>query len=159
MHEETLRIRLKSLSKDLSISSEEANLLLGLLTDSVDDKEELLKHLYFSENSPVKVLNTVSEPHGQGDITEEVIDVCMGYDKYVKSLGREAYNLLDKHNKALRLFIDLITLPYPYSQILYLKDYKKLTVDEICVEMYLSKSSFYRKYERSFTLLLEKVNS
>lgn len=159
MHEESLKVRLKNLRSDLTFSSDEANMLIGLLTDSVEDKEEILKHLYFSENAPVKVLSGDHITGGKGDVTGEIIDICMGYDKYAKNLGREAYNLLDRHNKALKIFLLMLKLPYPFSQILYLKFFKGMSVDEICNELYLSKSGFYRKYERAITLLLERINS
>ncbi len=159
MHEDSLKIRLKNLNSDLTFSSKEANMLIGLLTDSVEDKEELMKHLYFSDNAPVKVLTGEHVSGGNGDMTAEIIDVCMGYDKYAKNIGREAYNLLDRHNKALKIFLLMLRLPYPFSQILYLKYFKNKSVDEVCDELYLSKSGYYRKYERAITLLLEQINS
>lgn len=159
MYEETLKSRLKTMYGDLTFSSKEACMLIGLLTDSIHDKDNFLRDLYFSENAPVKVLSTEDLPRGTGDATSEIIDICMGYDDYVKGIGREAYNLIDRHNKALRLFTNMLSLPFPYSQILYLRFFKDCSVDEICSEMFLSKSNFYRKFERGITLLLERLNS
>lgn len=159
MHEETLKAKLKTMYVDLTFTSKEANMLVGLLTDSVDDREQILKHLYFGENAPVKVLSFENEPRGKGDITEEVIDLCMGYDRYSRNISREVYNLLDRHNRALKLFINMMSLPYPFAQILYLRYFKDMTVDEIRSETYLSKSGFYRKYEKAMSLLLDKMKS
>ncbi|MCQ2516782.1 MAG: hypothetical protein MJ094_07965 [Saccharofermentans sp.] len=159
MQEESLKAKLKTMKMDLTFTSKEAIMLIGLLTDGIEDKEEFLKHVYFSEHAPVKVLNSDFLPSGQGDATAEIIDVSLGYDHYYKSIVREAYNLLDKHNRAFNLFINMLELPYPYSQLLYLKYFKTHPVDEICSLMYISKSGFYRKYQRAASLLLDKMNS
>jgi len=65
---------------------------------------------------------------------------------------------MDRHSRALRIFIVMMSLPMPFSQILYLKFFKCLTTEQVCEIMFLSKSGYYRKLEQALGLLAEALD-
>ena len=59
MYEEILRERLSTLYSDLTCTNTEAVALVNLMNDSIDDKTNMIKDVYFRDRAPVKVLSTV----------------------------------------------------------------------------------------------------
>ncbi len=159
MYEDVLRERLKNLYSDLTCTGEEAVSLVNFMTCSIDDKVTVIRDMYFHDNAPVKVLNT--EFGGKGkryDYEDEVIAVSEGYDHFIRKIGVRTTSVLNKHFSALSLFICILNLPYPYSSILYLRFFKNSSIDQVCKDLFMSRSSCYRKQERGIALLLKKVN-
>lgn len=163
MFEEVLRNRLSSLYVDLTCTGEEAETLVNFMTDSIDDKTTVLRDMYYHNNSPVKVLNpSYNIKGGKKDIEAEIIAVSEGYDIFIKKISCKTSNVLSKHSSALELFLAILTLPDPYARILYLRFFKGMTIEDVSNNLFISRSSCYRKQEKAISLLndrLEKRNS
>ncbi|MBR1797137.1 MAG: sigma-70 family RNA polymerase sigma factor [Clostridiales bacterium] len=160
MYENILRERLNTLYEDLTCSNNEAISLVNFMSECVDDKIAVIRDMYFHDHAPVRVLNpSIEHTGGSYDIEEEIIEISQGYDTFVKKLGNKTSYVLNKHAKALALFLTLMNLPDPYSRVLYLRYFKCLSVEDISEEMFISKSSVYRKHDKGISLLYELMSS
>ncbi|MCR5592731.1 MAG: DUF1492 domain-containing protein [Saccharofermentans sp.] len=160
MYEDVLIERLKNLHSDLMCTGDEAVSLVNFMTDCMEDKVTVIRDLYFHDRSPVKVINPQLVPHGRyKDPADELIEVSLGYDSFVKNIGSQATGVLRRHTKALNMFLMILSLPAPYSSILYLRYFKQLSIDDTCKELYMSRSSCYRKHQRAIKILNKKMTS
>ena len=160
MYENILRERLTSLYKDLTCTNDEAVSLMSFMNNSFDDKVTVINDIYYHEHAPVRVLSTeFTGTGGSYDIEEELIKISEGYDRFLKQIGLRTSNVLSKHTHALDLFLNLLSLPEPYSRILYLRFFKGCSIDEVSKSMFISKTSCYRKQEKGIRLLYERLNS
>ena len=158
MYEEILKDRLKNLYGDLTLTNREAVSLVNFMNQSMDDKHDLIKDIYFRDMSPVRVLNPGSEIPGQKgprDQTDEFIDVCEGYDVFIRNIGSRTSYLLEKHSRAVELFVDMLSLPHPYARILYMRFVKSCSIEDVGRELYMSKSACYRKQEKAIKMLFD----
>ena len=159
MYEEILRARLKTLYEDLTCSSDEAIQLVGFMNTCLTDKAAVLKDMYYKDHAPVKVLNPAYDVKGGvKDIEAEIIAVGEGYDQFVRKLSLKTTNILNRHKSALNVFVHILTLPDPYSRLLYLRFFKCMEMDDVMNEMFMSKSACYRKLERGIKLLNERLS-
>ena len=99
-----IKKRLITLYEDLTMSGARANQLMDLVGKSNEDMVRLLNELYFRENSPVKRIQEEFLPGTKNDMTSEMIELSMGFDVFVKSLGKMADAEIKKHTEALSLF-------------------------------------------------------
>ncbi|MBP5181348.1 MAG: DUF1492 domain-containing protein [Clostridiales bacterium] len=160
MYEDVLIERLKNLYDDLTCSGEEAISLVNFMTDCMEDKVTVIRDLYFHDHAPVKVLNPQALPGGgHKDPADELIEVSIGYDNFVKNIGVQATGVIRRHTKALNMFLMILSLPTPYSSILYLHYFKKMSIDDTCKVLYISRSSCYRKRERAIKILNNRMSS
>jgi len=158
MYEEVLRERLESLYTDLTCTNNEAVALVNLMNDSIDDKNNIIKDVYFRDRAPVKVLSTVfSGSGGTYDIENELIDVSAGYDKFIKKLSYKTSCVLNRHALALTLFLEILALPDPYSKILYLHFFKSLPLTQVSEILFISKSACYRYSEKGINMLHKNI--
>ena len=154
MLEDVVKRRLKSLYDDLTYSSKEAVSLVNFMNESIDDKMNILSDFYFHDHSPVKVINTQNViKGGNKDTTDELIEISIGYDTFIRNLGTETNMLLDRHMRALDLFLSMLSLPSQQARILYLRFFKCYTIEQTCEELFLSKTTCYRKQEKAIKLL------
>lgn len=158
MYEEVLRERLTTLYTDLTCTQTEAVALVNLMSDSIDDKTNMIRDVYFRDRAPVKVLSTVFSGSGSNyDIENEIIEVSEGYDKFIKRLGYKTSSVLNRHALALSLFLEILALPDPYSKILYLHFYKGLTITEVSEALFISKSACHRQEQKGIRMLHKNV--
>jgi hypothetical protein len=158
MYEEILRERLSTLYSDLTCTNTEAVALVNLMNDSIDDKTNMIKDVYFRDRAPVKVLSTVfSGSGGTYDIENEIIEVGEGYDRFIRRLGYKTSCVLNRHFMALSLFLEILALPDPYSKILYLHYYKCLTITEVSETLFISKSACHRHEQKGIRILHKNI--
>ncbi len=158
MYEDILIKRLNGLYTDLTCKSEEAENLVNFMCTSLDDKRTFLKDMYYRDHAPVKVLNPsyTGVKGGKKDIEAEIISISEGYDSFIKKLGNQTSDILSRHSMALELFVELLSMPEPYSRLLYLRYFKGLDMDEVSRITFMSKSSCYRKIEKGVELLIKR---
>ena len=158
MYEEVLRERLSTLYEDLTCTHNEAIALVNLMNESINDKNMMIKDVYFRDRAPVKVLSTVfSGSGGTYDIEDELINISEGYDKFVKRLSYRTSCVLNRHAMALSLFLEILSLPDPYSKILYLHFYKGFPLTQVSEILFISKSACYRHSEKGIRMLYKSL--
>lgn len=158
MDKKQLKNILDNLYDDIIINDKEAVNLASFISNSRKDKNNILKELYYNENAPVKVLSTEFKGKGESDVTGEMIDVSIKYDEFLDRLEKRVNDLISRHNKAMDVFLLIMSLPDPFCRVLYLKYFKKMTCDEVSVQLYISPSTFYRKLRDGEELLIKNIN-
>lgn len=158
MDKKTLKTILDNLYDDMIISDKEAVKLASFISSSRKDKNSILRELYYSDNAPVKVLSTEFKGKGESDVTGEMIDVSIKYDEFIERMENRMNELITRHNKAMNVFFLIMSLPEPFCRVLYLKYFKRMTCDEVSVELYISPSTFYRKLRDGEELLIKNIN-
>ena len=158
MDKKTLKTILDNLYDDMIITDREAVKLASFISSSRRDKNNILKELYYSDNAPVKVLSTEFKGKGESDVTGEMIDVSVKYDEFIERLENRMNELIARHNKSMNVFFLIMSLPEPFCRVLYLKYFKRMTCDEVSVELYISPSTFYRKLHDGEDLLIKNIN-
>lgn len=158
MDKKQLKNILDNLYDDIIINDKEAVNLASFISNSRKDKNNMLKELYYNENAPVKVLSTEFKGKGESDVTGEMIDVSIKYDEFLDRLEKRVNDLISRHNKAMDVFLLIMSLPDPFCRVLYLKYFKKMTCDEVSVQLYISPSTFYRKLRDGEELLIKNIN-
>ena len=158
MNDDVIKKKLKTLYVDLVCTGEEAETLVRFMNDSMDDKNTLIHDVYFHDHSPVKVLNPSYDiKGGKNSPEDEIIAVSEGYDHFIRKIGKRTNRILSRHNEALNLLLNIFSLPEPYARLLYLRYYKNISVKDVSDEMFLSKSSCYRKEEEGIQMLNSRL--
>lgn len=153
-----LKDRLSSLYTDITVSGEDALKLINRFNDVSGDKKKLIDDLYFKENSPVRVINTQFLPKGEGDVTAEMLDLSIHYDEYIERLRKQITNIVERHEIAVRLFMIILNLKPKYSDILYLRYYKRLSTDEIMDKLDMKRSPYFRYHASALEMLRQEYN-
>jgi len=88
-------------------------------------------------------------------MTGEMIDFSQGFDKYIASLEKEYADAKRRRNEAVKLLTMLMTLKPPYSMILYLRYYRKISPKDACYQLHIARSTLFRKQSAALTQLSE----
>jgi len=147
--------RLNSLHSDVNARNEKAECYLAELKKARKDKRKALMDLYAAENAPVKVADLSRLPKKECDMTGEMIDFSQGFDKYIASLEKEYADAKRRRNEAVKLLTMLMTLKPPYSMILYLRYYRKISPKDACYQLHIARSTLFRKQSAALTQLSE----
>ena len=159
MYEKAFKARLKTLYPDLTYASKDAYALIKLINGGIDDKNAVIRDLYYHDHVPVKVINPgLRVKGGHFDIEDELISLSEGYDSYLKNMGTKVEDVICRHNVALEILINILSLPDPYARTLYLHYYKGYTVTEIAKEYYSSKTTCYRNIEKGTEMLYKRLS-
>lgn len=158
MNKNEFKSMLENMYNDVNFNTDNANVLLSLANDFNGDKSNLLRNIYFKENSPVKVMNTTFNVGSNKDYQDEMLTISMKYDEFIIHLNQKAADVINKRSKAVDLFIAILSLPEPYSQLLYLRYYKRLSSEEIMDKLFISRSTYYRNFDKGLNKLIEIYN-
>ena len=77
-----------------------------------------------------------------------------GYDIFVKKIEKHYAELVQKRKEAMRLFTCMVSLPLSMSSVLYLTYFKRLDPDEVSVQLFMSRSTYYRTKQKAIQLLV-----
>lgn len=147
--------KLNSLQYDVNTVPEEAKRYLSELRKTRNDKRNVLMDMYASENAPVKVTDYSGTPKRDCDMTGEMIDFSKGFDNYIASLEKEYAAAKKRRKEALRLLTMMLTLKLPYSRILYLRYFRKLSPEDTSSELHIARSTLFRKQNAAISQLSE----
>jgi DNA-directed RNA polymerase specialized sigma24 family protein len=147
--------RLNSLHSDVNSRNEKAERYLTELKKTRNDKRKALMDLYAAEKAPVKVTDYSGLPKKECDMTGEMLDFSQGFDEYIASLEKEYMELKRRRNEAIKLLTMLMTLKPPYSMILYLRYYRKISPKDACYQLHIARSTLFRKQSAALTQLSE----
>ena len=118
---EAFKAKLKTLYPDLTYACNDALSLIRLINGGIDDKTAVIQDLYYHDHVPVKVINPgLHIKGGHYDIEDELISLGEGYDRYLKNMGTKVEDAICRHNVALEILINILSLPDPYARTLYL---------------------------------------
>ena len=150
-----LLIRLNTLQYDLVKVPEEAKRFLSDLLKTRNDKRKMLLDTYAEDYAPVKVADLSGLPKRECDMTGEMIDFSEGFDNYILSIEKEYTAAKKRRSEAIRLLTMLMSLKQPYSRLLYLRYYRKLSPEDACYEMHIARSTMFRKQSIALDKLTE----
>lgn len=150
-----LMSRLNRLQDDVDTVPEKARSYMTEIKRTNSDRYRALMDIYATDNAPVKVSDYSLIPKKQGDMTAEMLDFSSGFDKYIDSLEKEYLAARMKRCEAIRLMTLVLSLPQPYSRLLYLRFYRKLSPDDASNVMHLARSTMFRKQSTAMGLLVE----
>jgi len=142
--QEIITQRLNSLREDLSFKSPIEYSIFNELTKVHDDKKISLMDFYAHFYSPCRVSEPSFVAKGQGDMNDVMLDFSQGFDKFIKTLEEEYEKMILVRRDATILLCRMLSLPYPYSTMLYMYYYRKLDPAVICKTYYLSRATFFR---------------
>lgn len=150
-----LLTRLNSLQTDVNTVPEKAKCYLTELRKTRNDKRKALMDIYAEEYAPAKVTDFSGLPKKEGDMTGEMLDFSNGFDNYIASLEKEYLDAKKQRKEAIRLLTLMLSLKQPYSRILYLRYYKRLSPEDACFEMHIARSTLFRKQSTALSQLME----
>lgn len=136
--------RLSNLREDLSIRTGAEESLFAELIRTGEERNRSLMDLYACFYSPCKVSDTEYVPKAQGDMNDVMIDFSNGYEDFVKSMEEEYSELMSRRRRAQRLLRRILSIPYPYSRVMYHFYYLAEDPEKISEELYISRATFYR---------------
>ena len=159
IYEKAFKSKLKTLYPDLTYACKDALALIRLINGGIDDKNAVIQDLYYHDHVPVKVINPgLHIKGGQYDIEDELISLGEGYDRYLKNMGTKVEDAICRHNVALEILINILSLPDPYARTLYLHYFKGYTVTQIAKEYFSSKTTCYRNIEKGTEMLYKRLS-
>ena len=154
-----LKKKLDTLYDDLMIADHATSELMEFICSSGEDKRKLLNEVYFKDNAPVKVIGTEFLGRKEADITGEMLNVSIKYDEFIHRLHREADQIMTRHVEAVDIFNLILSLPEPYCRILYLRYFKRLSCQETMQSLYLSRTTFFRTYNKALMMLQKELEN
>lgn len=159
MSDKSFKSKLKSLYPDITCSGRNALMFVSLINESVDDKAEMIRNLYFRDHAPVRVTNPGNYiKGGHYDLEDELIAISEGYDNYIKNMGEEAEHNMYRHIVALEILTNMLSLPDPYARMLYLHFYKGYRISQIADMFFTSKTTCYRNIQKGIDLLYKRMS-
>ena len=156
MIEETKRI-LKNLAHDLDFDGKYAKRLIWYAKCAIADGNDLLRDHYYTRHSKIRVMNTYYLGKSDGDMTGEMIDISMGYQKFFEKQMAKAEKVLSDYKQAVDVLLLILEMPSPYSDILYMRYVKQMTCFEVAGFLYIARTTFFRQQETAIRLLDEKL--
>ncbi len=150
--------RLKCLSSDLTDTEETTKNLMSYTDIVSKDRMSFLENEYFSMCSPVGSSGLEPKVMSDGDMCKVMTDLSFGYDEYLKRMEEMAKGRMNRRLEALKLLKGIISLPSPYSEILYLKYFKNLTNAQLRETMFFSRTTFYRKLDEAYERLEKSID-
>ena len=140
-----LLVKLNSLYSDVNSTPERTAAFLEELKRAHEDRRAVLMDIYAGYYAPEKVTDYSGLPKRQCDMTGEMLDFSSGFDKYIASIEEE-YNVIVKQKReAVALLSLILSLKQPYSRILYLRYYKRLSPEDASEELHIARSTMFRK--------------
>lgn len=150
-----LMSRLNTLQDDVDKVPENVRIYMTEIKRTNSDRYRALMDIYATENVHVKVADYTGIPKKPSDMTAEMLEFSSGFDKYIDSLEKEYLAARIRRSEAIRLMTLVMSLQQPYSRLLYLRFYRKLSPDDASNAMHLARSTMFRKQSTAMGLLID----
>ena len=147
--------KLKSLSIDFNVAPDTTAAFLSEVKKTREEKRKAMMALYAEYYAPQKVSDYSGLPKRQSDMTAEMIDFSNGFDRYIASIEAEYNSVIKQKRDAAALLSLVLSLEQPYSRILYLRYYKKMSPDDVCSTLHIARSTMFRKRNAALGELVE----
>ena len=150
-----LLLKLNSMYRDVNSLPDKTNEYLKAVRSTEEDKRQILMNVYAGYYAPVKVTDYSGLPKRQCDMTAEMLDFADNFEKYLASIEEEYSVFIKQKREAVALLAMVLSLRQPYSRILYLKYYRKMSPAAMCDEMHIARSTLFRKRNAALGELAE----
>ena len=155
---EELNYRLRHMYYDLRCSNVELLKKLLLYGATKKDREEIFRQMYDLDYLPVKV-NNLGESFQEDTDMECFDNYVQGFEEYLRQQEMEIDLFIRNNQIAVNIFLHLIRLKSPYSDVLYLLYFKNVDAKDVKCTMFLSRPSFYRVKKNAMIELLNSINN
>ena len=146
--------RLGSLHNDVNLEPDSNTKYLAELKRTKEEKRRIIMDIYAWYYSPQKTTDLSGLPKRQGDMTGEMLDFCAGFDKYIASMEEEYQACTRQRKEAVQLLTMVLTLKQPFSRILYLRYYMKMSPRDACNTLHVGRSTLFRKQNTALSELM-----
>jgi len=144
MSEQEILARLKTLVNDVNSDDTEAKKCIQEYCDATEEKDNIIKDQYAEENAPVATASadefSSSDKSNQGFFDQYVL----GYDEYLTNMLKEYNSLMKRKIEARKLMTMVMMLPFKLSRVIYLAYIRQVPVEDLCNDLYMSRSTYYR---------------
>ena len=147
--------KLNSLYKDVNSAPEDTTSYLSFIKRTEEEKRKIIMDLYAGYYAPAKVTDYSGLPKRRCDMTGEMLDFVENFDKYIASLEDEYNYYIRQKREAVALLAMILSLRQPYSRILYLRYYKNMPPEKMCIELHIARSTLFRKRNDALEVLAE----
>jgi len=144
--------------EDMNLNSSKYAEKMKLLNEQDKDRKELLS-LYVHDHAPCAVTSSEYGAQSDVDYTAIMIDFTDGFETYSKKMKDEIDRIVVRNTHALYLFLNILKLPHPASEVLYYRYYKKMSAVDVQKKLYMSRSTYFRVNKAALELLVDKYNS
>ena len=148
-----MKLKLTTLYEDLMIADDENGMVINVALEYAKGKEDDAIDLYTRDHAPIKVSGLNEKIKSDHDMNEVLVEFSSGYEEFVKNLNRRAGVLMSRYSEAVELLFMILSLPFPYSSLIYLRYYRRMSVKEIQEQLNLSRSTYYRLSNEAITNL------
>lgn len=159
MDKKVILKKLKTLADDINSIDQEASKCLYVYNEALQGRDEYIKNLYAEEFAPVKTSVVTGFSRNHEMRIEVYEDFISGYDEFLKSTLIEYHDLIERKTESLYLLAQILSLPFVCSRLLYLSYVRKFTVAEVCENLYMSVSTYYRYRGIAIQMLLDRLNN
>ena len=146
--------RLGSLHNDVNMEPDSNTKYLAELKKTKEEKRRIIMDIYARYYSPQKTTDLSGLPKRQGDMTGEMLDFCAGFDQYIASMEAEYQAYSKQRKEAVQLLTMVLTLKQPFSRILYLRYYMKMSPEDACGTLHVARSTLFRKQNAALNKLM-----
>ncbi|MCQ2482825.1 MAG: hypothetical protein MJ153_05020 [Clostridia bacterium] len=150
--------RLETLRDDLYYSTTMLEQKLQLVKEITSNLDQLHDE-YVKDFAPVAASSFGVRFQHDSDMNSAYIDFSEGYDKFIKDLKKDIVRLYYLRDSSYQILSEILVLPSPHSQILFLRYYLNERPKVISAFFYKSKSTFYRDIKKSKELLYTNLEN
>lgn len=150
-----LLTKLNSLYGDVNSSPDRTADYLDEIKRTQEDKRKLLMNVYAGDHAPLKVSDYSGLPKRECDMTGEMLDFSSGFENYLNSIEEEYDVFIRQKRDAVALLCLILSLRLPYSRILYMRYYKRMSPDDACAQMHIARATLFRKRSAALGELAE----
>ncbi|MBP5260860.1 MAG: DUF1492 domain-containing protein [Clostridiales bacterium] len=150
--------RLKRLPDDINALDNDLRKNVSDYLCASEEKDRLIKERYAGERAPAvtsRVNGFSRDAQDKLDFYDDFID---DYERYIDNVVDE-YKLLTKRKEEARSLLTMVmTLPANLTRVIYLAYLKRLPVDQLCENLFMSRSTYYRYRHVAIKMLAESFD-
>ncbi len=158
MNYDYLERRLETLKDDIYYSNTMLEQKLQLVKEITSNLDKLHDD-YVKDFSPVATSSFGVRFQHDSDMNSAYIDFSEGYDKFIKELKKDIVRLYYLRETSYQILSEILVLPSPHSQILFLRYYLNESPEVISTFFFNSRSKFYRDIKVSKKLLYTNLQN
>lgn len=154
-----LKKSLMNLYEDLNNSTNSIVHKLILYNMTKEDRYKYYRNMYLKDFLPTQVVD-YKKPFISSDFDLEIYDRFIdNLDAYIESQEKSLNDLICKHQRAVKIFRLIITLPSPMSDVLYLTYFKQMPIPDVMSTLYMSRPTYFRNKRNAINLIYDSLNS
>ena len=156
MTDKMIKERLKTIAKDLSFVDEDAKQCLRFYREATEERDELIRDMYAKEYAPVATSAATCFSRDVYTRLNTYDSYISGYEEYIENTINEYRAKIKRKDEARRLVVLILSLPSVCNRVIYFAYLKNMPVEELCKDLYMSKSTYYRYRNTAIKLLAKQ---